>query len=210
MARYTKSRTKLSRRIGRNLFLKGERSFSSKDDYSRKPFLGGKKKFKRTSSQSNFSKQLLEKQAIKYTYGILEKQLANVFKKSFKKKGDTASLALEALERRLDNVLYRGGLANSRSQARQLVNHGHFLVNGIKTNIPSFQVKKGDKIRVKNNKTKSNFWKEFKLQVPFESTNWINKVSDFELQIVSIPLADDLPKEFNMPSVVEFYSNKVA
>jgi small subunit ribosomal protein S4 len=137
MARNLKSRIKLSRRVTRNLFLKGARSFSPKDEYSKKPFktaIAGKK---RPPTLSGYGKQLLEKQALKFTYGLLEKQLRNIFTEAFRRDGDTGIIALTLLEKRIDNVVYRGGLANSRSQARQLVNHGHFLINGEKVSIPS-------------------------------------------------------------------------
>jgi small subunit ribosomal protein S4 len=211
MARYTASRTKLSRRVGRNLFLKGSRSFSPKDDFTKRPFKAPKKKGKRVNpTSSEYSKQLLEKQALKFTYGLLEKQLTNLFKKAFKKKGDTGSIALSLLERRLDSVIYRSGLANSRSQARQLVNHGHFLVNGKKANIPSITLEAGDLIKLKENKSKKTFWQSFTLEIPNDVPVWLQKKNDFEIKVVNSPLEDDLPKEFNISSIVEYYSNKVA
>lgn len=209
MSRYTKSRTKLSKRVGRNLFLKGARSFSAKDDYSKRPQKagqhGGKRFFGRPSA---YSKQLTEKQALKYVYGITEKQLGNLFKKAFKRHGDTGKAVLSLLERRLDNVVYKAGLANSRAQARQLVNHGHFLVNGQKVNIPSFLVSKDDLIQVKENKAKNAFWKEFKLEIPNDGVTWLNQ-SAKKINVVSEPLDDDLPKDFDIASVVEYYSRKV-
>lgn len=209
MSRYTKSRTKLSKRVGRNLFLKGARSFSSKDDYSKRPQKAGqhgtKFKFGRTSA---YSKQLTEKQAIKFVYGLTEKQLGNLFKKSFRKTGDTGKTVLSWLEKRLDNVIYKAGLANSRAQARQLVSHGHFSINGHKVNIPSLIVEKDDIIQVKENKAKSAFWQNFKLEVPNDSTGWL--VTDKKkITVVSDPLEEDMPKDFDIASVVEYYSRKV-
>jgi len=205
------ARAKLSRRVGRNLFLKGARSFSAKDDYSKRPFKAMKNANSRPSnSSSEYSKQLLEKQAIKYTYGILEKQLINVFKKAFRQEGDTGAIALTMLERRLDNVVYRAGLSNSRSQARQLVNHGHFLVNGKKVNIPSYQIVSGDKIEVKPNKATNAFWTNFELQVPNETPSWLDNSSKQKIKILNLPIKEDLPQDFNIGSVVEYYSNKVA
>ncbi len=211
MARYTGGRAKLSRRVNRNLFLKGVRSYSAKDEYNKRPFKPTKSKSRRPGTLSEYGKQLLEKQALKYTYGVLEKQLSNLFKKAFKKKGDTGENALSMLEKRIDNVIYKGGLANSRAQARQLVNHGHFSINGGKVQTPSYQVKTGDVIKVKNNKVKKPFWEKFKLEVPQESPTWLQKSGDYEIKIISDPLKDDLPiSEFNIPSIVELYSNKVA
>lgn len=210
MARYTQSRTKLSRRVNRNLFLKGARSFSSKDDYAKTPFKNNNFGRKTRKTPSEFSKQLIEKQALKFTYGILEKQLANIFKKSFKQTGDTGQIALSLLERRLDNVVYKAGLANSRSQARQLVNHGHFTVNGQKVNIPSFTVKPGDVIQVKTNKTSKVFWQTFELQIPKEDTSWIDTSSKGMVKVLSVPTQADLPDSFNLAYIVEYYSRKVA
>lgn len=211
MARYLKGKTKLSKRIGRNLFLKGARSFSAKDDYAKRPYKAGVhgKKFSHGRT-SEYSKQLLEKQALKFTYGLMEKQLMNLFAKAFTVTGDTGKIALNLLERRLDNVIYKAGFANSRSQARQLVNHAHFMVNGVTTDIPSFVVKTGDVIAVKANKQKSKFWQEFKLEIPNEVSSWLSaNLAKKEIKIISEPLDEDLPKEFNVQSVVEFYSRKV-
>lgn len=209
MARYTGSKTKLSRRVGRNLYLKGARSFSPKDDYTKKTFVN-QKKGKRPASLSEYGKQLKEKQAVKFTYGTLEKQLTNVFKKAFRIKGDTGSIALTILELRLDNVVYKAGLANSRSQARQLVNHGHFSVNGKKASIPSMILKQGDIVSVKSNKIKKPFWQNFTLEVPNDVPAWLEKNKDFEVKVINKPLKEDLPSEFNITSIVEYYSNKVA
>jgi small subunit ribosomal protein S4 len=209
MARNLKSRIKLSRRVTRNLFLKGARSFSPKDEYSKKPFktaIAGKK---RPPTLSGYGKQLLEKQALKFTYGLLEKQLRNIFTEAFRRDGDTGIIALTLLEKRIDNVVYRGGLANSRSQARQLVNHGHFLINGEKVSIPSYKVKIGDIISIKENKQGNGFWKNFTLQIPNEAPSWLDTKENRKIKIVTEPLAVDLPQDINLPYIVEFYSRKV-
>lgn len=211
MARYIRGKTKLSKRVGRNLFLKGARSFSAKDDYTKRPYKAGQhgKKFQRGRT-SQYAKQLIEKQSIRYTYGLMEKQLMNLFGRAFETTGDTGKIALNLLERRLDNVIYKAGLANSRSQARQLVNHGHFTINDVPTNIPSFTVKTGDIIKVKENKLTNNFWKEFKLEVPNEVVPWLSSnQAKKEIKIINEPLDQDLPQEFNVQAVVEFYSRKV-
>ncbi len=211
MARYLGSKTKLSKRVGRNLYLKGTRSFSAKDDFSKRPYRAGVHgKTSRTSRISEYGKQLLEKQAIRFTYSLMEKQLANLFKKAFKKAGNTGKIVLSNLERRLDNVIYRAGLANSRGQARQLVSHGHFLVNGVTVNIPSYTVKPGDVVQVKENKLKKAFWKNFQLQVPNEMVPWISvDATKKVIKILNEPLDEDLPKEFGLQAVVEYYSRKV-
>jgi small subunit ribosomal protein S4 len=208
MARYTRSKTKLSRRIGKNLFLKGARSFSAKDDFSKKPYFPGEhgRKFKRLSE---YGKQLAEKQTIRFTYGLMEKQLANLFKRAFAQDADTGKIVLGFLERRLDNVIYRAGLANSRSQARQLVNHGHFTVNGRKVNIPSYLVHEGDQIEIKENKKNKAFWKNFQLEVPRESPSWLDTGKDKKIKVINLPIDEDFPKDFNVNAVVEYYSRKV-
>jgi small subunit ribosomal protein S4 len=210
MARYTGSKTKLSRRIGKNLFLKGSRSFSAKDDFSKNPTKPGEKGKGRFPRLSEYGKQLQEKQTIRYTYGLLEKQMGNLFKKAFKNTGDTGKVALGLLERRLDNVVYRGGLANSRAQARQLVNHGHFAVNGKKVDIPSYSVKQGDVITILEKKEKNTFWTNFKLEVPGETPNWLDNSKARQIKIINLPLDEDLPQEFKITAVVEWYSRKVA
>jgi small subunit ribosomal protein S4 len=211
MARYLGSKTKLSKRVGRNLYLKGARSFSAKDDFSKRPYRAGVHgKTSQVTRTSEYGKQLLEKQAIRFTYGLMEKQLANLFKKAFKKTGNTGKIVLSSLERRLDNVVYRAGLANSRSQARQLVAHGHFMVNGITVNIPSYEVKSGDVIQVKENKLKKAFWKNFQLQIPNEIVPWMSVDQTKKvIKILNEPLDEDLPQEFNLQAVVEYYSRKV-
>jgi small subunit ribosomal protein S4 len=210
MSRYLKGKTKLSKRVKRNLFLKGARSFSAKDDYSKRPQRSGVHGKKFAKKLSNYGTQLLEKQAIRFTYGITERQLGNLFKKAFAKKGDTGTYVIANLERRLDNVVYKGGLANSRSQARQLVAHGHFLVNGGMVNIPSYVVKSEDIITVKASKVSSPFWTAFKLEVPKDKAAWIDSSKSQTLKVITLPLETDLPQDFNLSAVVEYYSRKVA
>jgi small subunit ribosomal protein S4 len=212
MARYLKSRTKLSKRVGQNLFLKGARSFSAKDDYTKHPFKPGMHaRSRKPSKLSEYGKQLQEKQILRFTYGLMEKQLANVFKRAFKTKGDTGLIALQTLERRLDNVVYRSGLSNSLAQARQLVNHGHFELNGVKCDIPSALVKEGDVVTVRTSKAaKSNFWKEYKLLIPNTPPSWLDVSGKNSVKVLNLPLVEDLPQNINIAPIVEFYSRKVA
>jgi small subunit ribosomal protein S4 len=211
MSRYTGSKTKLSKRVGRNLFLKGARSFSSKDDFAKRPYKAGQHGGgnRRPGRTSEFGRQLLEKQAIRFTYGLTEKQLGNLFKKAFRQTGDTGKIVLSLLERRLDNVIYKAGLANSRSQARQLVNHGHFTVNNQTTDIPSFVVKVGDVIKVKANKITKPFWQNFKLEVPNDVPAWLDTSKKHEIKVINTPLDEELPQDFKIGAVVEYYSRKV-
>jgi small subunit ribosomal protein S4 len=210
MSRYLKGKTKLSKRVKRNLLLKGARSFSGKDDYAKRPYKAGMHGKKFAKKLSNYGTQLLEKQAIRFTYGITEKQMGNLFKKAFSKKGDTGKFVITTLERRLDNVVYKGGLANSRSQARQLVAHGHFLVNAKMVNIPSYIVNSEDVITIKESKLKSPFWSNFKLEVPKDKATWIDSTKKNTLKVLTLPLETDLPQDFVLAPVVEYYARKVA
>ncbi|NJL97161.1 30S ribosomal protein S4 [Candidatus Gracilibacteria bacterium] len=209
MARYTKSKVKLSKKVGKNLFNKGSRSFSAKDDFAKRPYKPGIHGNKRFSRVSQFAKQLLQKQSLKLTYGVMERQMTNIFKKAFKTNGDTGKIVFTNLERRLDNIIYRGGLANSRDQARQLVNHGHFTINDKAVNIPSMLVKTGDFIKIKENKVKKTFWQNFKLEVPNETPSWLDTKKKNQIKVINMPLDDDLPKDINIGAVVEYYSRKV-
>ncbi|GAB4144098.1 MAG: 30S ribosomal protein S4 [Patescibacteria group bacterium] len=209
MARFTGSKEKMSRKVGRNLFPKGGRSFSAKAASNRRPYKPGAhgKAGGPPAKMSEFGKQLLEKQLIKSVYGLLEKQFYRVFQKALKKKGDTAQNLLTLLESRLDNVILKAGFADSRAQARQLVNHGHFLLNDQPVNVPSLLVKPGDKVTLKPSKKKSKFWAEFSLSVPLEKPTWLDIDADKKsVTVVTLPLTEDLPTTFRPDLVVEFYS----
>jgi len=158
MARYRGPREKLERRIGVKLFLKGERSYSPKAAMVKKPYppgMHGGKKFRRISEYGN---QLLKKQKIKYIYRLLEKQFKSYVKKASKSKEQTDDVLVKMLESRLDNTVFRMGLGQSRDQARQLVTHGHILVNSKKVNIPSYRIKKEDVIGVREGSKKITYF----------------------------------------------------
>jgi small subunit ribosomal protein S4 len=153
LARYTKTNCRLCRRENLKLFLKGERCYTEKCAYDRRNYPPGqhgqgRKKF------SDYGTQLREKQKVKRMYGILENQFRNIFKEADRQKGITGETLLALLERRLDNIVYRLGFANSRDEARQLVRHNHFLVNQSKVNIPSYLVKPGDVIELREKSKK--------------------------------------------------------
>jgi small subunit ribosomal protein S4 len=211
MARYLNSRTKLSKRVGKNLFLKGSRSFSAKDDFARRPQKPGVHGVtRRPAKLSEYGKQLQEKQILRYTYGLMEKQLANLFKRAFKSKLDTGLYVLGMLERRLDNVVYKAGLANSLAQARQLITHGHFAVNDKKCDIPSATLDAGDVVTVREVKLKSAFWTNFKLEVPLTVPAWLDASKKNSVKVINLPLTEDLPVSINIAPIVEYYSRKVA
>lgn len=135
------------RREREKLFLKGQRCFSDKCVFERKPYAPGQKA-RRRLMETEYCAQLREKQKAKRYYGVLERQFRNYYKKAVKKKGVTGEILLQLLETRLDNIVYMMGFATSRAQARQLVNHGHIRVDGRKVDIPSYQVKEGQEVSV--------------------------------------------------------------
>ena len=154
MARYTDATCRLCRREGAKLFLKGERCYSEKCSFARRHKAPGMHDNSRKKI-SEYGTQLREKQKTKRFYGVLEKQFRNTFEKAERMQGKTGENLLKLLELRFDNVIYRMGFAQSRAQARQLVSHGHFTVNGKKANIPSMFLKVGDEIAVKDTSKKS-------------------------------------------------------
>ena len=154
MARYRGPREKLERRLGVDLGLKGERRLAGKSALERRPYAPGQHG-QRRGKISEYGTQLREKQKAKFMYGVSEKQFRALFKEAARKEGNTGELLIQLLEQRLDNVVYRLGFATTRAFARQLVNHGHILVDGKRVDIPSYRVKAGQKIEVKE-KSKSN------------------------------------------------------
>jgi len=206
--RYTGPKEKLSRRIGENLGLKAERSFSPKSAFLKKPYKPGAHGKSRRRALSEFGSQLLEKQKIKFTYGLTEKKLRKYFKEAKQKKGVTGDLLLSALEKRLDNTIYRSGMASSRTIARQLVNHGHFLVNNKKVDIPSYSVKIGDSVTIKSkSRSKTIFIDLINRLKKHEEPTWLEiDKKNLETVIKSEPKNDDLPKNFNINMVIAYYS----
>ena len=158
--------------------------------------------------QSEYGKQLAEKQKVKFIYGVLEKQFHHYYEKAERMRGITGENMLQELERRLDNVVYRMGFASTRREARQLVNHGHFTVNGKRCNIPSAQVKVGDVIAVCQKSQASVKFKTLieeygKKAVP----QWMERVADsFEGKIVALPVREDIDFEVSENLIVELYS----
>jgi small subunit ribosomal protein S4 len=148
MARYTGPKERISRRLGVNLFLKGERALTDKSAMERRPYPPGQHGRAR-QKQSEYREQLQEKQKARYYYGVLERQFRNYFAKAVSKQGPTGENLLRLLECRLDNVVYRLGFAATRAQARQFVVHRHFTVNGRRVNIPSYQVRPGDIVAIR-------------------------------------------------------------
>ena len=205
MARYIGPKCKLSRREGTDLFLKsGVRDFKSKCKSEKIPGQHGDKK----PRLSDYGLQLREKQKIKRLYGLLERQFANYYKKAAKQKGATGENLMVLLERRLDNLVYRMGFANTRSEARQLVAHKGVLVNDEVVNIPSYLVAAGDVVSV-SSKARSQGRVQAAMALSEQRTvcEWISVDSNnFKGTLSTYPTLDDMPAYFNVNLVVELYS----
>ena len=205
MARYIGPSCRLCRREGQKLFLKGERCYSTKCALDKKNYAPGQHGQSR-KKLSDYGHQLREKQKTKRFYGILETQFRNYFDKAAKKKGITGENLLIMLETRLDNTVFRMGFASSRKEARQLVLHGHFTVNGHRENIPSFTVKEGDIIKVKEKSTSSPKFKEIK-EMSISAPVWISiDVDKLEGKVLAMPRREDIDTPVAEHLIVELYS----
>ena len=206
MARYTDANCRLCRREGQKLFLKGERCYSPKCALERRNFPPGQNGQGRRSKTSDYGLQLREKQKTKRFYGLQETQFRNLFDKAARKQGITGENLLILLETRLDNVVFRLGFASSRKEARQLVTHGHFQVNGKKVNIPSYEVKAGDVITVKEKSQSSPKFKEVK-DMTITVPSWMTvDVQKLEGKVVSIPTREEIDTPIAEHLIVELYS----
>lgn len=210
MARYIDSVCKLCRREGEKLFLKGDRCFSPKCAVERRSYPPGahgrQGQFRR--KDSDYGMQLREKQKARRLYGVFERQFRRYFREAQRQKGLTGINLLILLESRLDNVIYRLGLASSRPQARQLVSHGHFEVNGQKTNISSFLVNEGDIISVRESSKKLDYFKQVAKDVDEGRVpNWLSlNAKELSGRVVSAPTREHIDVTLNEQLIVEFYS----
>ena len=208
MARYRESVCRHCRREGIKLFLKGEKCYTEKCTFDRKSYAPGQHGQSRRSKPSDYGMQLREKQKVKRIYGVLERQFRKYFQIADRAKGITGENLLNILERRLDNVVYRLNFSSSRKQARQLVTHGHFLVNGKKVNIPSFLVKKGDVIEVKEkSKNLSAILSSTELVKKNPPPSWLLFNTDkLEGRIAAFPNRAEIQLPINEKFIVEIYS----
>lgn len=210
MARYTGSVCKLCRREGEKLFLKGERCFSPKCAFERRSYAPGAhgRQAQYRRKESDYALQLRAKQKARRVYGVYERQFRRYFREAQRRKGLTGVNLLALLETRLDNVVYRLGFASSRAQARQLVQHGHFDVNGRKTNIPSYLVKPGDVITIRDTSRGNAYFSGVSEvldqgQVPA----WLSlDLPNLAGKVVDLPSRDDVDITLNEQLIVEFYS----
>lgn len=208
MGRYTESVCRQCRREGVKLFLKGDRCYSTKCAIEKRPFVPGQHGQKRKQKTSEYGLQLREKQKTKRMYGVSEKQFRNSFKKADRQQGITGENLLALLERRLDNVVFRLGLASSRKEARQLVNHDHFTINGKKANIPSMLIKVGDIIQVKENSANSPKFEEIKAAAAYKTPpEWLSvDVENLSGRVVSLPTREQIDTAVSEQLIVELYS----
>jgi small subunit ribosomal protein S4 len=206
MARYTEAVCRLCRRSGEKLMLKGSRCFTPKCAMDKRSRTPGQQFSRRRTSERGL--QLKEKQKARYTYGIMERQFRRFFTRAERQTGITGENLLVLLERRLDNVVYRLGFADSRSQARQLVRHGHILLNGRKTNVPSYLVKEGDTISWKEESTKGEYYKQLVQTIESKSVlGWLSlDKQNLVGRVLSVPTPEEVGAKFEVKSVVEYYS----
>jgi small subunit ribosomal protein S4 len=209
MAKELDAKCRKCRRLGEKLFLKGDRCNTASCAIVKRNYPPGMHGAKGATRRiSGYGIQLREKQKAKRLYGVLETQFRNYFDKAKKLKGDTSELLVQLLEVRLDNVIYRLGYASSRSMARQMVSHGMFMVNGKKVNIPSYKVKTGDVITVRDNKANKKIFENIKERLKkHETPSWLSMDSDkLEGKVLSVPQGDELKQIFDPKLIVEFYS----
>jgi small subunit ribosomal protein S4 len=207
MARYTDPVCRLCRREGAKLFLKGSRCYTKKCAFERRPSPPGQHGVRRRKV-GDYGLQLREKQKVRRIYRVLEKQFRNYFDAAESRPGVTGENLLRLLELRLDNVVFRLGIAASRDQARQLVGHGHFAVNGRPTNIPSFQVKPGDTVAVRESRRDREPFKMAKESLRSVAVPaWLTiDPTTLTGTIAAAPRRDQMPLELNEQLVVEYYS----
>lgn len=213
MARYTGPVCRLCRREGLKLYLKGARCDSPKCPIVQrspaKNFPPGQHGQRRTRRPSEFGLQLREKQKVRRFYGVMEGQFRNHFREAVRRGGVTGDNLLQILESRLDNVVYRMGFADSRKQARQLVRHGHFMVNGRKTNIPSYMVKAADEISVRKESRRREYFVDFgEVLSSRRAPDWLSVDStNLSGKVLTLPVRDQIEiPPFNDALIVEHYS----
>lgn len=206
MARYTDASCRLCRREGDKLYLKGERCYTNKCAISRRAYAPGQHG-QQKKKLSEYGIQLREKQKARRYYGILEGQFRGYFEMASSKKGITGENLLQILETRLDNVVYRLGFGNSRPEARQLVRHAHFTVNGKKVNIPSYLIKVGDVIEVKESSRKSPKFKAVVEAAGKLVPKWLEfNAEALTGKVVALPAREDIDLPLREHLIVELYS----
>jgi small subunit ribosomal protein S4 len=208
LARYTGAACRLCRRENLKLFLKGDRCYTDKCGFERRSYAPGQHGQRRGGKISDYGVQLREKQKVKRIYGVLEKQFRTYYSKADRQKGITGTNLLVLLERRLDNIVYRMGFASSRDQARQLVRHSHFTVNDRKVNIPSYSVRIGDVIEVREkSRAIASVLEAMETVVRREIPPWVEvDAGKFRGIVKAFPNREELTMPINEQLIVELYS----
>lgn len=206
-----KAKCKTCRRLGTKLFLRGEKCFSPKCPMIKKPYPPGQKGKRRKAPPSEYAWQLKEKQKLKAIYNLREAQFRNYVKEILeqrKKIKDASEALIRLLEVRLDNVIFRLGFAKSRPQARQLVSHGYFLVNGKPANISSFRLKKGDKVSIKTSKTKKVAFSNLKSFLKnHKAPSWLKlDIEKLEGEVIGEPTLEEVAPPVEISTIFEYYS----
>lgn len=205
MAKYTDPDCRLCRREGCKLFLKGDRCISPKCAMEKRPVAPGQHGLGR-KKVTDYGEQLREKQKVKRAYGLLEKQFREYYEKATRMKGVVGENMLSLLERRLDNVIYRMGIGDSRAQSRQIVNHGHICVNGRVVNIPSYSVKVGDVVSIKESKQDIEKFKQLR-GIKITMPKWLEFNTDAMTgKILDLPKRDDIDLNIREHMIIELYS----
>jgi len=204
----TDSKCKKCRRAGQKLFLKGDRCFSQKCAMIRKPYAPGAHGKNRRRRISEYGQQLIEKQKVRHSYGVSESQFKKYYKEIIGQKGNKEELLIQKLEIRLDNAVFRLGWASSRRLARQMVSHGHILVNRRKVNIPSCQIKKGDLIQIKEKSKKSALFENLKTSLKkYEVPVWLAlDKQKLEAKVQGLPKLEEIGQVGEISMIIEYYS----
>ena len=207
MARYTGSVCRLCRREGAKLFLKGTRCYTKKCSFERRPTPPGQHGVRRRK-MGDYGIQLREKQKMRRVYGVLERQFRNYFRYAEEHTGVTGEALLQSLETRLDNVVFRLGFASSRAQARQLVTHGHFAVNGVPTNVASYAMKPGDRVEVRESRRGREAFKVIRETIRSHTApDWLSlDAAKLAGSVANLPRRDQMPLDLSEQLVVEYYS----
>ncbi len=207
MARYVGAVCRMCRRSGEKLFLKGDRCFTPKCSIDKRPKPPGMQP-RRRPRISDRGMQLREKQKARYSYGMLERQFRKTFAEAERQAGVTGDNLLILLERRLDNIVYRLGFSDSRNQARQLVRHGHIMLNDRRTDVPSALVKEGDTIGWRKESAKSEYYKQLTQTIEAKTVpDWLSlDKKNLVGQMVSLPTPEGIEAPFNGKTIVEHYS----
>jgi small subunit ribosomal protein S4 len=210
MARHSGPVCKLCRREGEKLFLKGDRCFTAKCAFEKRSYPPGmhgrRARFRRKTT--DFGTQLREKQKARRIYGVMERQFRRYFRIAEKRKGVTGANLLQALESRLDNVVLRLGFASSRAQARQLVRHGHFEVNGTKTDVPSYLVKPGDQISVRARSKTNSYFQAVAQEMEHRFVpEWLSvDINSLSGRVLALPTREEIEAPLNEQLITEYYS----